>query len=159
MLSYRHGTLEPRNETQTPSYANGSGVWLAVSIPTSTRHMVSVPDYLGYGASKALLHSYEHAASLTSASTGMLRATREFCQQQRVSINGENFLLGYFEGGYAIKALHKLLRKNTLSTYPLRPALGPTTNQTLPATSLGLRGRSILNSYMWMLRTYNHIYA
>ena len=86
--------------------------------------MVSVPDYLGYGASKVLLHSYEHAASLTSASTGMLRATREFCQQQRVSVNGKNFLLGYFEGGYAMKALHKLLGKKYAVALPVTASAG-----------------------------------
>lgn len=110
VLSYQHGTIMPASETQAPSYyATGSDVWSVVSVLASTGYVVSAPDYIGYGASKALPHPYEHAASLASASADMLRATREFCQQQSVAVNQKNFLLGYSEGGYATMALHKLL--------------------------------------------------
>jgi len=63
VLSYQHGTLEPSSETQAPSYyAAGSDVWSVVSVLASTGFVVSAPDYIGYGASKALPHPYEHAA-------------------------------------------------------------------------------------------------
>jgi len=67
VLSYQHGTLLPSSEGQAPSYyAQGSDVWSVVSVLASTGYVVSAPDYLGYGASKALPHPYEHAASLAS---------------------------------------------------------------------------------------------
>ena len=109
----------PTSENQAPSYyAPNSEIWSAVSLLASTGYVVSAPDYLGYGASKALPHPYEHAASLASASADMLRATREFCQQQAVSVTQKNFLLGYSEGGYATMALHKYLEANYASTLP-----------------------------------------
>ena len=96
VLSYQHGTLLPTSENQAPSYyATNSDVWSVVSVLASTGYVVSAPDYLGYGASKALPHPYEHAASLASTSADMLRATREFCQQQSFAVNQKNFLLGY----------------------------------------------------------------
>ena len=162
VLSYQHGTLEPRSETQAPSYyAPGSDVWSVVSVLASTGYVVSAPDYLGYGASKALPHPYEHAASLASASADMLRATREFCQQQQVRVNQQNFLLGYSEGGYATLALHKLLEEQYATTLPVTasaPGAGAYHKTAFARYILGAtQPLSFLGSYVWVLRTYDRL--
>ena len=164
VLSYQHGTLEPRSETQAPSYyATGSDVWSVVSVLASTGYVVSAPDYLGYGASKALPHPYEHAASLASASADMLRATREFCQQQKVDVNQKNFLLGYSEGGYATMALHKLLEEKYATTLPVTasaPGAGAYHKTAFARYILGAtQPLNFLSSYVWVLRTYDRLYA
>ncbi len=164
VLSYQHGTLLPTNENQAPSYyASGSEVWSAVSILASTGYVVSAPDYLGYGASKALPHPYEHAASLASTSADMLRATREFCQQQSVSVNQKNFLLGYSEGGYATMALHKYLQDNYATTLPVTasaPGAGAYHKSAFAKYVLqSTQPLSFLSTYVWVLRTYDRIYS
>ena len=164
VLSYQHGTLEPRSEGQAPSYyATGSDVWSVVSVLASTGYVVSAPDYLGYGASKSLPHPYEQAASLASTSADMLRATREFCQQQKVGINQKNFLLGYSEGGYATMALHKLLEEKYAATLPVTasaPGAGAYHKSAFARYILGAtQPLSFLSTYVWVLRTYDRIYA
>ncbi|MBF9237142.1 alpha/beta fold hydrolase [Hymenobacter sp. BT683] len=164
VLSYQHGTLQPRSEPQAPSYyARGSDVWSVISVLASTGYVVSAPDYLGYGASKALPHPYEHAASLASSSADMLRATREFCQQQKVNINQKNFLLGYSEGGYATMALHKLLEEKYATALPVTasaPGAGAYHKSAFARYILGAtQPLSFLSTYVWVLRTYDRIYA
>ncbi len=164
VLSYQHGTLEPGSESQAPSYyAPGSDVWSLVSVLAAAGYVVSAPDYLGYGASKALPHPYEHAASLASASADMLRATREFCQQQGVGVNQKNFLLGYSEGGYATMALHKLLEEKYAATLPVTasaPGAGAYHKTAFARYVLGAaQPLGFLGTYVWVLRTYDRIYA
>ncbi len=164
VLSYQHGTLTPSSETQAPSYyATGSDVWSVVSVLASTGYVVSAPDYLGYGASKALPHPYEHAASLASASADMLRATREFCEREKITVNQKNFLLGYSEGGYATMALHKLLEEKYATALPVTasaPGAGAYHKSAFARYILGAtQPLSFLSSYVWVLRTYDRIYA
>ena len=164
VISYQHGTLVPTSENQAPSYyAPNSEIWSAVSLLASTGYVVSAPDYLGYGASKALPHPYEHAASLASASADMLRATREFCQQQAVSVTQKNFLLGYSEGGYATMALHKYLEANYASTLPVTasaPGAGAYHKSAFARYILqSTQPLSFLSTYVWVLRTYDRIYG
>jgi pimeloyl-ACP methyl ester carboxylesterase len=164
VLSYQHGTLLPSSEGQAPSYyAPGSDVWSIVSILASTGYVVSAPDYLGYGATKALPHPYEHGASLASASADMLRATREFCQQQKVDVNQKNFLLGYSEGGYATMALHKLLQEKYATALPVTasaPGAGAYHKTAFVRYILSAtQPFNYLSTYVWVLRTYDRIYA
>lgn len=164
VLSYQHGTLSPSSENQAPSYyAPGSDVWSIVSILASTGYVVSAPDYLGYGTSKALPHPYEHAASLASASADMLRAAREFCKQQRISVNQKNFLLGYSEGGYATMALHKLLQEKYATDLPVAasaPGAGAYHKTAFARYILNAtQPLNFLSTYVWVLRTYDRVYA
>jgi alpha-beta hydrolase superfamily lysophospholipase len=164
VLSYQHGTLTPSSEGQAPSYyAQGSDVWSVVSVLASTGYVVSAPDYLGYGASKDLPHPYEHAASLASTSADMLRATREFCQQQNINVNQKNFLLGYSEGGYATLALHKYLQENYATALPVTasaPGAGAYHKSAFAKYVLqSTQPLSFLSTYVWVLRTYDRIYA
>ena len=164
VLSYQHGTLLPGSEGQAPSYyAEGSDVWSVVSVLASTGYVVSAPDYIGYGASKALPHPYEHAASLASASADMLRAAREFCQQQNVAVNQKNFLLGYSEGGYATMALHKLLQEKYAATLPVAasaPGAGAYHKTAFARYVLtATQPLAFLSTYVWVLRTYDRVYA
>ncbi|MGI4863646.1 MAG: alpha/beta hydrolase family protein [Janthinobacterium lividum] len=163
VLSYQHGTLLPTSENQAPSYyATNSDVWSVVSVLASTGYVVSAPDYIGYGASKTLPHPYEHAASLASTSADMLRATREFCQQQSVSVNQKNFLLGYSEGGYATMALHKYLQEKYATTLPVTasaPGAGAYHKSAFAKYILqSTQPLSFLSTYVWVLGTYDRIY-
>ncbi|OON70749.1 alpha/beta hydrolase family protein [Hymenobacter sp. CRA2] len=164
LLSYQHGTISPSAENRAPSYySSSSEVYSAVSVLASTGYIVSAPDYIGYGAAKNHPHPYEHAESLASASLDMLRAAREFCQQQQLGLSGKNFLLGYSEGGYATMALHRLIEKaatNEFTVTASAPGAGAYhksafANYILTST----QPLSFLSSYVWVLDTYNHVYG
>ena len=164
VISYQHGTISPASENTAPSYYNaGSELWSAVSVLASTGYAVSAPDYIGYGASKNLPHPYEHGASLASASADMLRAAREFCQQQKVALNQKNFLLGYSEGGYATMALHKLLEEKYATQLPVTasaPGAGAYHKTAFAGYILNsTQPLNFLSTYVWVLDTYNKVYG
>ncbi|UYZ58572.1 alpha/beta hydrolase family protein [Hymenobacter latericus] len=163
LLSYQHGTISPSSESMAPSYySSSSEVWSAVSVLASTGYIVSAPDYIGYGASKALPHPYEHAPSLASASLDMLRAAREFCQKQQVQLNKKNFLLGYSEGGFATMALHKLIEEQASNEFTVTasaPGAGAYHKTAFAKYILNsTQPLNFLNSYVWVLNTYNRVY-
>jgi dienelactone hydrolase len=137
LLSHQHGTIT--SESGAPSnYGNSSEVWSAGTVLASSGYVVSAPDYLGYGAAKNISHPYEHRATLASASRDMLRAVRELCVTEKVALNGQLFLTGYSEGGYATMSLHKLLEEEHADEFTVTasaPAPGRTTRPLLPSTS------------------------
>lgn len=164
LLSYQHGTIRPDEEGRAPSYySTGSEVWSVVSVLASTGYIVSAPDYIGYGASKALPHPYEHAASLASASVDMMRAAREFCEQQKVGMNKKNFLLGYSEGGFATLALHKLLEEKHAAEFAVTasaPGAGAYHKTAFASYILNSdKPLDFLSTYVWVLDTYNRVYS
>ncbi len=163
IISYQHGTLQPDEENRAPSYySQRSEIWSAVSVLAATGYVVSAPDYLGYGATKSLPHPYEHAASLASASADMLRAAREFCTKEKVSVNQKNFLLGYSEGGYATMALHKLLEEKYATTLPVTasaPGAGAYHKSAFAKYIMSSsQPLNFLSTYVWVLRTYDRVY-
>ncbi|WP_048825495.1 alpha/beta hydrolase family protein [Hymenobacter sp. DG25B] len=164
LLSYQHGTIQPDEERRAPSYySSSSEVWSAVSLLASTGYVVSAPDYIGYGASKAQAHPYEHGPSLASASLDMMRAAREFCQREKLPLNQKNFLLGYSEGGYATMALHKLMEEKYAREFTVTasaPGAGAY-HKTVFANYILSSDKplSFLSSYVWVLDTYNKVYG
>lgn len=164
LLSYQHGTIRPADEDRAPSYYSASSeVYSAVSVLASTGYIVSAPDYLGYGASKALPHPYEHGESLASASLDMLRAAKEFCEQQKLTLNKKNFLLGYSEGGYATMALHKLMEEKYPTEFTVTasaPGAGAYHKSAFADYILAsTQPLNFLSTYVWVLDTYNRVYG
>ncbi|WP_240737327.1 alpha/beta hydrolase family protein [Hymenobacter metallicola] len=164
LLSYQHGTIRPDDEDRAPSYySQSSEVYSAVSVLASTGYIVSAPDYVGYGASKALPHPYEHAASLASASLDMLRAAREFAAKEKLALNQKNFLLGYSEGGYATMALHKMIEEKAASEFTVTasaPGAGAYHKSAFADYILQSdQPLNFLSTYVWVLDTYNRMYG
>ena len=164
LISYQHGTIRPDDEGRAPSYYSASSeVYSAVSVLASTGYVVSAPDYIGYGASKALPHPYEHGASLASASLDMLRAAKEFCEKQKVTLNKKNFLLGYSEGGYATMALHKLMEEKHPTEFTVTasaPGAGAYHKSAFADYILAsTKPLNFLSTYVWVLDTYNRVYS
>ena len=164
LLSYQHGTIRPDDEGRAPSYyTSGSEVWSVVSVLASTGYLVSAPDYIGYGASKALPHPYEHAASLASTSLDMLRAVRQFCEREKLALNKKNYLLGYSEGGYATMALHKLIEEKFPAEFTVTasaPGAGAYHKTAFAKHILtSTQPLNFLNTYVWVLDTYNRTYG
>lgn len=164
LLSYQHGTIRPDDEGRAPSYySSGSEVYSAVSVLASTGYIVSAPDYIGYGASKAQPHPYEHANSLASASLDMLRAAKEFCRKEKAALNQKNFLLGYSEGGFATMALHRLIEEKAASEFTVTasaPGAGAYHKSAFASYILNsTQPLNFLSSYVWVLDTYNRVYG
>jgi dienelactone hydrolase len=163
LISYQHGTIRRTDEEMAPSNYNPNGeVWSGISLLASTGYVVTAPDYIGYGESKNLPHPYEHAATLASASLDMMRAAKEFCARENVVLNNKNFLLGYSEGGFATMALHKLIEEEHAAEFPITasaPGAGAYDKTGFANYIMNSdEPLNFINTYVWVLDTYNRIY-
>ena len=164
MLSMQHGTIQGSNDAPS-NFGPGSDVYKFGPMFASQGYITVAPDYIGYGASENVPHPYEHRNSLATASLDMLRATRDFLTQNRVSWDKRVFLTGYSEGGYATMALQKKIEEETSNEFKLvasscgagaydKPAF---MRQILNERTAGDAGTNHL--YLWVLLTYDRIYG
>jgi Secretory lipase len=160
--SLQHGTI--LNESSAPSYANlntefGLGAFLA-----STGTIIGMPDYLGYGDSKAYPHPYEHQKSLAKTNIDFLRAVKELIRNEKINWNNNLLLAGYSEGGYATLATQKAIEENYSTEFNLKASScgAGAYNKTSTLKSFlkdKTSGEPNNNkSYIWVLQTYDRIY-
>jgi pimeloyl-ACP methyl ester carboxylesterase len=162
LISHQHGTITD-NKHAPSNYGPGSESYTFGTVLASSGFMVAAPDYIGYGASKNVTHPYEHAASLASASLDMLRASREFFTRNQIPYTDQLFLAGYSEGGYATMALHKLIEEKHAGEFTVTasaPGAGAY-NKTAFAKDILSSDKPLdfINSYLWVLQTYNKVYS
>ncbi|MDX2306250.1 MAG: alpha/beta fold hydrolase [Microscillaceae bacterium] len=162
LISVQHGTIT--SEVDAPSNYNRSteGTIFGPFI-SSLNYVTVVPDYIGYGASKTFPHPYEHAASLGSSCLDLLRAARELCGSLNITLNGQLFLTGYSEGGYATMALHQYIEQQFAAEFVVTasaPGAGAY-HKTAFAEYIAAADENLffLNSYLWVLETYNWVYG
>ncbi len=106
VISYQHGTIF--KDAQAPS--NNVVAIEPSLVLASLGYIVVAADYIGYGASKGTPHPYLLSAPTAAAVVDFLTAARAWRQRNSVADNGQLFLLGYSEGGYATMAAHRALQ-------------------------------------------------
>jgi alpha-beta hydrolase superfamily lysophospholipase len=118
LVSYQHGTILT-NADAPSNYQPGSEVYEFTTVFASLGYIISAPDYIGYGVSASVPHTYEHRSGLATASLDMLRASREFIGQQNLNWDNRLLLTGYSEGGYATLALQKKMEEEVPTEFNL----------------------------------------
>ena len=128
-------------------------------------YLVVYPDYIGYGASKAIPHPYEVRTLTASASYDMLKAVEEFTKENNIDWNDRKlFLSGYSQGGGATMALQQKIEAETPAAFNLKAvSCGAGAYDKLNFTKFLLSspssGDPTSNSqYMWVMTTYNRVY-
>ena len=107
VLSYQHASTFRNN--QAPSIKVE-----AVEPPlvlASLGYIVVSPDYVGFGASYGVEHPYLTSSPSSRAVIDMLSAAQTWRRQAGVVDNGQLFLAGYSEGGYATMATHRAIHQ------------------------------------------------
>ncbi|MDO5288402.1 MAG: prolyl oligopeptidase family serine peptidase [Pseudomonadota bacterium] len=107
VLSYQHATTF--HDNQAP--ANKVEAMEPPIVLASLGYIVVSPDYVGFGESKGKEHPYLTAAPTAAVVVDMLTAAQTWRQQQGVADNGQLFLAGYSEGGYATMAAHRAIHQ------------------------------------------------
>jgi len=128
VISYQHGTIF--QDSEAPSRFLTSGDAAIGAVLTGLGYIVVLPDYIGYGDSTAELHPYVHASTLASTTVDMNRAARKFLALPNINMatNGQLFLTGYSEGGYATLAAQRLIQQSFSAEFPVtasEPGAGP----------------------------------
>ena len=140
MLSFQHGTIASDNKAPT----NDLNTYGPLAGLASGGYIFLIPDFLGFGESADLLHPYYHADLTASSIIDMLRAVEELAEEENVNFDGNVFLAGYSEGGYATMATHRELQEN------------PVEGLQLVASTCGAGGYDVklMQEYLFGLETY-----
>lgn len=114
IIQHHHGTIIPGDNDEVPStYSGGrkgsSEMYFIGATLASNGHVVSMPDYLGYGSSSDHEHPYTVHKELSEESVDMLLATRQLVEMLNLEFSGDVFLTGWSEGGGVGLATHRLL--------------------------------------------------
>jgi alpha-beta hydrolase superfamily lysophospholipase len=162
LASYQHGTIFSDNEA--PSYFTTEGEGTIASVMATLGYIVAAPDYIGYGSTKNLPHTYEHREGLATASLDMLRAAKEFILRESINWNTNVYLGGYSEGGFATLALQKKIEEEAPNEFKLKASScgAGAYNKTLSFKTIASTpssGDPTHNaSYIWVILTYDNIY-
>ena len=105
VLSYQHATTF--HDDQAPS--NKVEAVEPPLVLASLGYVVVAADYVGFAASKGQVHPYLTAAPTANVVMDMLTASDTWRQRTGVADNGQLFLAGYSEGGYATMAAHRAI--------------------------------------------------
>ncbi len=161
VISYQHGTIFLNSDAPSHLLTSPEG---AIGAVLAGMGFISVlPDYLGFGDSAGMLHPYLHADTLSSATVNMNRAARAFFLDPAVSAstNGQLFLAGYSEGGYATLATQRLMEQSLSLEFPLtasEPGDGPYDLTGTAAYTIGLSNQVEPAFTGFFVKAYDSLY-
>lgn len=158
LLSFQHGTIF--SDSDAPS--SGSNTDAALIALAGSGFIVAMPDYIGYVASTGEIHTYVHAQGLAASIVDMLRATRQLLAANSVATNGQLFLTGYSEGGYATLAAQKEMEQNLPAEFPITasmPAAGPYDMLGTAQYMVGLTTNPYPEFTGFVFKAYDHWYG
>ena len=119
LLSFQNGTNTLHSKA--PSVNINDNLFSVLQLVSSTGFVVTLPDYLGFGASSAMYHPYLHKASTLTSVTDLHRATRELLQKLGTNtLARETYLMGYSQGGWATMALKQAMETTLSAEYNLK---------------------------------------
>lgn len=108
LLSAQHGTMF--SDADAPS--NFPAAFTGFELGASAGFVTVIPDFIGYGVSKDIVHPYYDMQSSGVAVVDMIKAAKYYLKSQKIAINDKVFLLGYSEGGYVTMAAQKEIETN-----------------------------------------------
>ncbi len=161
LLSVQHGTIASRDNAPSVDPA-ATGADLALYLMGSQGYLTLVPDYLGFGDS-AGLHPFMHAKTLAWAVIDLIRAARSLALGSEYPLNGQVFLVGYSEGGYATMAAQREIETHHRDEFAITAAAPMAGPYDLSGTmlELALSGTEVPNPmyFPYVLLSYNQIYG
>lgn len=111
LLSLQRGTVF--YDADVPSHGNMPdwGIWRGL-LPASAGYITAMPDLLGFGAAKHMVHPYLVADSSAHATIDMLRAVRQLAETLHWPMREEVFLAGLSQGGRVTLATQREIEAN-----------------------------------------------
>jgi len=170
LLSAQHGTAT--GSGFDASDPGGTLPLTAARYFASHGYVVVLPDYLGYGASRAWLtwHPYLDAEAGAATVIDAVRAARNWFATSEgaasgVTLNGQLFLAGTSEGGYVTLATQRVMERDAAAEFPLT-AVAPTSGSYDLATEVlnnlqfaDVAGDSQSGAAAFMITSYQEIHG
>lgn len=113
MISFQHGTVIERT-----AVASEYGFDIISMMLTGSGYIGLQPDYLGLGVSE-IFHPYHVAEPYANSIMDMIRASRQFLEENGIPFNDQLFITGYSEGGYATLAVQKWMELYHMEEFPI----------------------------------------
>jgi len=127
----------PKNIPVTPSIisAQHGTTFLAAAAPSNVPEMAAftgyellsaagfitvIPDFIGYGVSKHVVHPYYDMQHSALAVTDMLKAATAYLKKENIAFNERLFMIGYSEGGYVTMAAQKSIEASPIAGLSLK---------------------------------------
>jgi len=108
ILNFNHGTTSLHADAPTEDLIQYS----FFSNAASAGYIFVIPDYLGFGVSDDIVHPYYRSDITGQTVVDMIRATKELARIEGYNFNGDVFLSGYSEGGFATMSAHYNIENN-----------------------------------------------
>jgi pimeloyl-ACP methyl ester carboxylesterase len=144
IVSFQHGTIAAYTDAPTALELFDPEIILYSAL--AAPGIISVaPDLLGFGASKNVLHPYYVEELTASAVRDAVRAARDLASDKGIDFNGDLFLAGYSQGGYATMATHKSLEAEPLDGIDLVASFPAAGGYDIKA----------MQEYFWSLEEYD----
>jgi len=127
MVSDSHGTIFADAESPTVIANNTSSADGSPIVLTSLGGFVTLQaDYIGFGDSLDHYHPFILKKSLANATVDFIKAAKVFATNNDINLNGQLFLTGYSEGGYAALAtLERIEMEGSMQVTMAAPMAGP----------------------------------
>ena len=139
IVSDQHGTIfiNEKSPSKTSNATVATNNPLIVGFSAKALFITVQPDYIGFGDSN-LSHPFVLEKSLASATVDMIKASIAFSNKIGIPLNGQVFLSGYSEGGYATLAAAKEIQKNhpDINLKAVAPMAGPYDIETMAIDTL-----------------------
>jgi len=141
MVSDDHGTIMADYEAPTVMAINSSSPEGSAVILTSLAGFITLqPDYVGFGDARESYHPYMLKKSLANSTVDFIIQAQKFANENNIKLNGQLFLTGYSEGGYASMATIKMIEESTnIKVAMSAPMAGP---YDLNSTAFGVLSQS-----------------
>ncbi|MDO9257895.1 MAG: lipase family protein [Bacteroidales bacterium] len=119
IISFQNGTNTLKSGSPSEDPANY--YYTLMEYMAGNGYIITFPDYIGFGASSQFLHPYYERETTDRAVIDMIRACHELLGENdiQVKFNGEHFLMGYSQGGWATLSGLKNIETNYKTTIPV----------------------------------------
>jgi len=120
IISFQNGTNTLKSDC--PSENPTNYYYTLMEYMAGNGYIITFPDYIGFGASAQYLHPYYESETSDRAVIDMIRACHELLGEKDIvaKFNGEHFLMGYSQGGWATLSGLKNIETNYKATIPVK---------------------------------------
>ncbi len=120
IISFQNGTNTLKSGC--PSEKPTDFYYALIEYMAGNGYIITIPDYIGFGASAQYLHPYYERETTDRAVIDMIRACHELLAEKdiQVGFNGDHYLMGYSQGGWATLSGLKNIETNYKTTIPVK---------------------------------------
>ena len=155
IVSDQHGTIFEDAKSPTLEDPNK----LSYIFSGAALFMTVQPDYIGFGDSNES-HPFILEKSLANCTVDMIKASIAFANKAGLPINGQVFLSGYSEGGFATMAAAKEIQANhpDINLKAVAPMAGPYDMETLGSISVAAPVMPFPPYLAYVVHAYSEVY-